>query len=185
MTSFSSGFIKIIRDEIEVLYKVDKGSIIISAELDVEEKQLGRLNYTMAHELGHNIYHRKMYDKHNYSNQPSFFDEESKEAFAITCHRDNVENLSRTVEKNWIEWQANYFASCILMPKEAVSAFWKDFIKESDFVFGAEPEPLLHDMPYNELKNEFERFVNIFQVSKQAAKIRLEKLNYIKRGQIL
>ena len=135
MTSFSSGFINIIRDNAIVPYKIEKGTIVISAELEADEKLQGRLRYTMAHELGHNVYHRKKFEVPDYSNQPSLFDEEPKKIFAITCHRDSIENLGGAHEKDWIEWQADYFASCLLMPKEAVAVFWKVFSKETDFVF--------------------------------------------------
>ena len=37
------------------------------------------------------------------------------------------------------------------MPKEAVAEFWKDYIKEPEFVFGEDPVPYLSKMPYNEL----------------------------------
>ncbi|MBO4857900.1 MAG: ImmA/IrrE family metallo-endopeptidase [Treponema sp.] len=182
MTSFSEGCINIIRDGKTVPYKVEKGTIIISSELEADEKQEGRLNYTLAHELGHNVYHRRKFEEPDYSSQPSLFDEEPKEEFAITCHRDNIENPDNTQGRDWVEWQADYFASCFLMPKEAVTEFWKNYRKEPEFVFGEEPEPYLAEMPYNEFKTEFLRFVNTFKVSKKAAKIRLIKLNYITGG---
>lgn len=182
MTSFSKGFINIVRDGQIVPYKVDKGMIIISSELEADEKQEGRLNYTLAHELGHNVYHRRKFEEPDYSTQPLLFDEDPKESFAITCHRDNIENLDNTQGRDWIEWQADYFASCFLMPKEAVAEFWKDYKKEPEFVFGEEPASYLAEMPYNELKAEFLRFVSTFRVSKKAAKIRLKKLNYITGG---
>ena len=139
----------------------------------------------MAHELGHNVYHTKKFAEPDYSNQLLLFEEEPKKSFAITCHRDKIENLEYAPAKDWIEWQADYFASCFLMPKEAVEVFWKDYYKEPEFVFGEEQAPFLAGMQYNELKVEFERFVKTFEVSKQAARIRLEKLKYIKRGQRL
>lgn len=182
ITSFSEGFINIRRDSKIVPYKVNKETIIISSELEADKKQEGRLNYTMAHELGHNVYHRRKFEVPGYLSQLSLFDDEPNKAFAITCHRDNIENLDNTHGIDWIEWQADYFASCFLMPKEAVDEFWKDYKKEPEFVFGEEPAPYLVEMPYNELKAEFLRFVNTFRVSKKAAKIRLKKLNYISGG---
>ena len=178
MTTFSSGNIKIIKDGKIVIYPVDKGTIIISNELAEDSKQKGRYNYTLAHELGHNIFHRILFEEPDYSNQPLLFDIKPVSIQAITCHRDNIENLNT---KNWTEWQADYFASCLLMPKEAVAEFWKPYIKESEFIFGENPKPLLHNMQEEERYSKLEEFIKTFQVSKQAAKIRLEKLNYIER----
>lgn len=185
MTSFSSGIINVVKDGVISPYKVDKGTIIISSELESDEKLRGRFHYTLAHEFGHNIYHRRKFEEPDYSNELLLFENEPKKQFAITCHRDKIENLEYNPTKDWIEWQADYFASCFLMPKEAVAVFWKDFSKVPDFVFGEEPMPFLANMQYNAFQVEFERFVNTFQVSKQAAKIRLEKLNYINRRNIL
>ena len=185
MTSFSEGFIKIIRDGKTIPYKVEKGTIIISSELEADEECKGRLYYTLAHELGHTVYHRKKFKEPDYSEQMLLFDYEQKKDFAITCHRDNIENPDYTQGKDWIEWQADYFASCFLMPKESVAEFWHKHSKEPEFVFGEAPAPYLSEMSFNDFKVEFLRFVNTFKVSKQAARIRLEKLNYIKRGYCL
>lgn len=182
MTSFSEGLINIVRSGKIVPYKVDKRTIIISSELESDKKQESRLNYTLAHELGHNVYHHRKFEEPDYFSQPLLFDDGSKESFAITCHRDNIENPDNTQGLDWIEWQADYFASCFLMPKEAVSEFWKKYKKEPEFVFGEKPTPYLTEMPYNEFNTEFLRFVNTFRVSKTAAEIRLKKLNYITGG---
>lgn len=188
MTSFSSGFIQIVREGKEVPYHIEKGSIIVSNELAEsadDEKLQGRYFYTLAHELGHNVYHRVLFESPDSENQLSLFGEEPKEILAVTCHRDNIENPDNTHGKNWTEWQADYFASCILMPKEAVREFWNPFIAEPDFVFGEEPKPLLSSMNWLERDFQIDEFVKTFKVSYQAARIRLEKLNYIARRQSL
>lgn len=179
MTAFSSGLITIKRDDEIAPYRIEKGAIIISNELAENEKQEGRYLYTLAHEFGHCFYHRILFETPDSSNQPSLFDEKPSEILAICCHRDNIENLDKLHNKDWTEWQADYFASCILMPREAVHKFWKLYIKESDFVFGEEPKPFLSDMRWMEKEWHIGEFVKKFNVSCQAAKIRLKKLNYI------
>ena len=181
MTAFSSGIIKIKRDETIVPYKIEKGTIVISNELADNEKLEGRFLYTLAHEFGHNFYHRILFEIPDNSDQPFLFDDEPIAVQVISCHRDSIENFNNICNKNWTEWQADYFASCILMPKEAVYEFWKSYIKEPDFVFGEEQKPLLSHLDWMEREYQIGEFVKKFNVSYQAATIRLEKLNYIER----
>lgn len=179
MTAFSSGLINIKRDDEIFRYKIEKGTIIISNELAENENQEGRFLYTLAHEFGHNFYHRVLFETPDTSNQPSLFDDEPMETQVISCHRDNIENLDLPRNKDWTEWQADYFASCLLMPREAVYEFWKLYIKEEDFVFGEELKPFLSHFNWMEFEFQLGEFVKTFKVSYQAAKIRLRKLKYI------
>lgn len=185
MTAFSSGLINIMRDDEVVHYKIDKGTIVISNELAEDENQEGRFLYTLAHEFGHNFYHRVLFETPDTSNQPSLFDDEPIETQVISCHRDNIENLDLPRNKDWTEWQADYFASCILIPREAVARFWEPYLQEPDFVFGETQKALLSHMPWMEIEYHIGEFVKKFNVSYQAAKIRLEKLNYIERRKCL
>lgn len=185
MTAFSSGIIMIKRDETTIPYKIEEGTIVISNELADDEKLEGRFLYTLAHEFGHNFYHRILFETPGNSNQPSLFDDEPIETQFISCHRDNIENFNSTYSKNWTEWQADYFASCILMPREAVAKFWEPFIRDAEFVFGEEPKPLLSHMKWMEIEYYIGEFIKKFKVSYQATRIRLEKLNYIERRKSL
>ncbi len=179
MTAFSSGLIKIKRDEKIVNYRIEKGTIVISNELAEDATMEGRLLYTLAHEFGHIFYHRVLFETPDNLNQPSLFDDTHFENQVISCHRDNIENLDNSYNKNWTEWQADYFASCILMPKESVVEFWEPYIEKQDFVFGEEQKPLLSHMECIEKEFQMREFVKKFNISYQAAKIRLKKLNYI------
>lgn len=178
MTAFSSGFIDVIDEGKQIPYQIEKGTILISSELAENENQKGRYFYTLAHELGHIVYHRNYYEIPDDSFQLSLFDDEPKNKHIVVCHRDSIENLD-FYNKNWIEWQADYFASCILMPKEAVEEFWRPYVKKQEFVFGEDSKPLLYDMNFFERNTKFAEFVEKFEVSKKAAEIRLRKLNYL------
>jgi len=71
------------------------------------KKQPGRERFTKAHELGH----WQMHIDKSVLDQTSLFgsDDESEEEHTIICmHKDD----SR------LEWQANYFAGALLMPKD-------------------------------------------------------------------
>lgn len=185
MTTFSNGNIEIVNNGIKQFHSIEKNTIIISNELAEDERKRGRFFYTLAHEFGHCFYHKKLFEEIDDSNQLLLFENKPENIKSITCHRDNIENLIfLSTEKNWTEWQADYFASCILMPKEAVQEFWKTYITESEFVFGENVKPYLYGMSKLKQDSLFAEFIDTFKVSKQAARIRLEKLNYFERRKV-
>lgn len=77
----------------------------------LEDRNEGRMIFTCAHEAGHWVLHRHMIEQAQRS---------SAGAEAIVCRTRN----SRIP----IEWQADYFASCLLMPEQemrrAFSQVW-------------------------------------------------------------
>ncbi len=99
-----------------VLYNEDK----ILGKCDFENKQIlinskildsPRHSFVLAHEFGHLILHREILisqDKYN-----SFEDS----LYNITTGKHELINA-----RNWIEWQANYFATCLLLPARVLLA---------------------------------------------------------------
>ncbi|MFC1812596.1 ImmA/IrrE family metallo-endopeptidase [Thermodesulfobacteriota bacterium] len=77
----------------------------------LDDPSEGRLNFTWAHEAGHWVMHRKLVN--NASN-------------TILCRYKDA--------KLPVEWQADYFASCLLMPEKKVKEAW-------DKTYG--PDPLV------------------------------------------
>ena len=74
-----------------------------------EHSSEGRLVFTCAHEAGHWVLHRRYVDMQ---------EERNLKDGAIVCKFSNA--------KEPIEWQADYFAACLLMPeKEIREAFQK------------------------------------------------------------
>lgn len=65
-----------------------------------------RFKFTIAHELGHLVFHRKLK-----------FSQDEYEIFTETEINYNTGKKNLKSDRDWIEWQANYFASCFLMPK--------------------------------------------------------------------
>lgn len=147
---------------------VHKKMICINEKL-VNDGAEGRLAFTCSHEIGHWVLHRK------FIHAPDNSDHDREK---IICRTENC--------KLPIEWQADYFASCLLMPEE--------FVKEAfSRTFG--PVPLVL---YNENSNydgplcfdpcvanwhliafEVIGFGNFSNVSKQAMIIRLQELGLI------
>lgn len=126
-----------------------------------------RIRFTLAHELGH------------------FFLGHEKYMQGEKCHESDVdmENVPEIEVKDIkrMEWQANYFASCLLLPKgELVKAF----------IMEAEKHELIdkgHGWLYldNQVCN-LEMFYNVttplmelFKVSRSVIKIRLKNLGFI------
>lgn len=68
-----------------------------------------RFNFTLAHEIGHLVLHRNL-----------IFKQEEYENISDTEHDLLTGNHILKTERDWIEWQANSFASSFLMPKDTI-----------------------------------------------------------------
>jgi len=141
----------------------DARTVIIDNTL-LAENQEHRRRFTIMHEGGHDVYHSTYY--YYDPNQLSIFDLDDCSAM-VQCRSNLNETLSRTNPKNWtdeerMEWQANAFASAILMPKQSVSILAADY-KNSI----TEPVPLILETS------------KVFNVSKEAAMYRLQQLKFI------
>jgi len=81
---------------------VHKKLIAISEAL-LDDRSEGRFCFTCAHEVGHWILHRHLVDAAQRL---------AREADTVFCREKDA--------KEPVEWQADYFAGCLLMPEEAV-----------------------------------------------------------------
>jgi Zn-dependent peptidase ImmA (M78 family) len=151
--------------------------VIIDETLDptVHPEKEGRYRFTVAHELGHWDLHKHLVIGN--SGQSSLFDEEPEPS--IVC---------RSSSKPPIEWQADQFASYLLMPEDMVCKMWKDLygrlepyvaaeeIRELSIKWGldAKSQPTVPTVDFaREMAQEF-------KVSGQAMQIRLTGLGLIK-----
>ena len=125
------------KDDYELM-EVTGGTILIEALLANDITQYGRFRFTLAHELGHWLLHKKLYMGTSIA--------------AATYKTDKQYDDSE-------EWQANYLGKAILMPVGQVKrAFHSTSEANSDKVI---------------------KLANIFEVSKQAMKIRLSELGLV------
>ena len=134
-----------------------------------ESSSEGRLVFTIAHEVGHWVLHRQ------YATEQSTAGTKSSE---IVCKPGNA--------KEPIEWQADYFSSCLLMPeKEIREAFEKVCAPEplivrssvTDSGEGSSKQPYLEQWPFIAAAMcEAGGFPN---VSKHAMIIRLQDLGLL------
>jgi hypothetical protein len=151
---------------------LNSGRIVIDESLDPEEHPAkeGRYRFTLAHEGGgHWRLHRGLVRSDH--NQEALFADARKPT--VVCRS------SQTKER--VEWQADFYASCLLMPRRLVQAEWQDR-------FGRTEPFLLSDLRPNILCNAVlesvaEPIARRFGVSRAAMRIRLEKLGLLLRAE--
>lgn len=135
----------------------------------VNDPTEGRLAFTCAHEIGHWVLHRKFIRR---------ADASGREKETVICRTQNA--------KLPVEWQADYFASCLLMPKEHVrDTFFRTFGSDPLVLVNAKSSyngPLCFDpcaANWHLIASEIIGFGNFSNVSKQAMIIRLQELGLI------
>jgi Zn-dependent peptidase ImmA (M78 family) len=84
------------------IYHRNPRAILIDRVLDGDS----RFSFTLAHEIGHFVFHREFFIQNkDYNDMPDTI-------------RDLVTGRRKLItEKQWIEWQANTFASAFLLPR--------------------------------------------------------------------
>jgi Zn-dependent peptidase ImmA (M78 family) len=125
-------------------------------------QRANRLRTTLAHEYGHLLLHAWLYEH---------FRGQIKNPAPLRCYSRTVEgNVDRLTD--WMEWQAGYICGALLMPKRRVDWLVSAFVKENCC-----PGPLLHDnIDGGRL---IERMTDLFDVSRDAARVRLLKLGHL------
>lgn len=185
--TFSDGYTKVfnLKTGEEEFIRTNKGTIIVEDNLLQDERQEGRLRFTYAHEASHWVLHRHRYETNE--NQGSLFDE-NVEAAAVRCLSRNIENdrvFSRlkgktATDEDWLEWQADYMASAILMPKRpflaASYSLLKAYNSRKNYIY-------LDEQPCNisMYMSVVDHLASLFNVSKRAAQIRLAKFGLVKQ----
>jgi Zn-dependent peptidase ImmA (M78 family) len=168
------------------------GSIFIDESLDPEENPVreGRYRFTLAHEGGgHWRLHQHLIKED--TAQASLFGNDGAPKFI--CRSSQA--------KERVEWQADFYASCLLMPRKMVFAVWDEFFPDRKQRVLQPKTPIEHSfveipkygfqlsgqMLECETDDEaLERFcrplAERFLVSPIAMRIRLEKLGLLHRS---
>ncbi|QJB41712.1 ImmA/IrrE family metallo-endopeptidase [Chitinophaga oryzae] len=146
-------------------YVFSKKLILIDSELASNEK---RFNFTLAHEIGHWLLHRNVKILGNRSD-------------IITDDSTIIGNGPRKLhtDYDWMEWQANYLASSLLMPPNLIKASLikiqaKNGISKQGIIF--------LDIQYGNIKDYNNIIIglsDLLAVSKQAIEFRLRDLGLI------
>lgn len=148
----------------------------------VNDKFEGRLCFTFAHETGHWVLHRDLIDQACTTGDDSTISPNTQLPSAgsfIFCRKKDA--------KKPIEWQADYFASCLLMPEEAVrSAFYEIYGPKPLILYNVKSafcgpicfDPCVENWP--KIADKVKQTGGFSNVSKQAMIIRLQDLGLVK-----
>lgn len=164
---FADGIVKIYDKTSEeyIDTQVQRGTIMIDPNT-VMSKSLGCIFNTIAHEAYH-------WDRHRiYGFVQSILSTQQ-----TVCHRCSISPQKNSAKRksysdeDRIEWQANKIAPKILMPQKQTKMKIESLIKEH------------HYIPYADGSDKIIRYIicelsNFYNVSKQAAKIRMIELGY-------
>jgi Zn-dependent peptidase ImmA (M78 family) len=138
-----------------------KPRVLISKHLSETDRYVNRLRTTLAHEWGHVHFHAFLHSGSPSINSKLFGDEGKQPGNQSGCQ--TVETMPAAYD--WMEWQAWYAAGALLMPKSALSTLVQD----------------LHDIGEHEPEQLFAYVSNQFQVSRDAARVRLSRLGLLSR----
>ena len=127
----------------------------------------GRLAFTLAHELGHILLHEK------------FFKDNQLQAIEDTDESFEVNRSNPLFHSEFLEVQANKFASYFLMPNDLMWSLWAAFRQEQRI---AKAHLYIDSQPVNqELYKALVRKANtVTVVSAEALRYRLKELNILK-----
>jgi len=112
-----------------------------------------RTRFTIAHEIGHAILHRKIYEQ---------FEIDSKEKYR------KFQNIIPEKDQKWLEIQANIFAGCVLVPTKPLKKLAKEMLNNDSSI------QTDYSIPY------FKELPNLFKVSSAVILRRLQRENIVK-----
>ena len=147
------------------------GTVLISPQL-IGKDNYSRRRYTEIHEGSHYLLHNEYY-KELAKNSAA-----KSVASCIACRKVELIKQRPKTDTDWIEWQADGLAACLLMPKDVFCAVTSLIIKEHGLRRGYLISGQQQDkrIAYDVISKVSE----IFQVSYKAAQIRMIHLGLIR-----
>jgi len=166
---------------------VEKELVLIDRHLDPKSNpsMLGRYRFSVAHEIGHWRLHRSYVTRD--PNQTALFEASTEPTVICRASQENEP----------VEWQANFFGSCLLMPRRRVHDEWKEYLGRTSPLLLSDLRPngnmmmRAQSMIYEQGRNEAEAvdvalfeevakpIARRFGVSAPAMRIRLENLGLL------
>jgi len=143
---------------------VKKNTIIIEGTLVENPAYEHRERFTLGHEAAHGLLHAEYFQR---KAEFAGYSDTSGGIYAKPSFPDlsGVDVNGRRLQgEAWLEWQANYLAAVLLMPKAAVKKLRNQI------------EPKGSRYWHLELIN---KMITVFNVSEQAARVRLASLGYL------
>jgi len=168
---------------------LEKGLVLIDRHLDPKNNpsMLGRYRFSVAHEVGHWRLHRSYVARD--PDQTALFEAPTEPTVICRASQENEP----------IEWQANFFGSCLLMPRRRVHEEWKQCLGRTRPLLLSDLRPngkmmiRAQSMIYEQGRYEAEAvdealfeevakpIARRFGVSAPAMRVRLEKLGLLLR----
>lgn len=143
-----------------------KPTVRISAELSDDPRRENRLRTTLTHEYGHVHFHAYLWAMRPAG--PDLLDRRASTE-PSHCKRETMLNAPQT---DWMEWQAGYVCGALLMPRQALARVVAEH-QEQHGLFGPVSADGAHGLAL------IANVIDVFQVSEDAARVRLAKLNYL------
>jgi Zn-dependent peptidase ImmA (M78 family) len=148
----------------KLFFELDGSIILIDKRLLNNPEIAGRKNFTIAHEIAHQILNRlypEMYDTQN----------------RIFCdYRRSAKPKKEIVD--WHEWQADALAAALLLPF--------DVLQDSMFVFGLGEKMKMLSRKYSSTRFElFCEMADYLQVSRTALSYRMEQLGLLDNNRLV
>ncbi len=168
LTSFNDGIYLVWNHDRTRRYPIEvkDGTVILENSL-VDSSHDGRERFTVMHECSHQILHRDCIAKTI----------ETSGSGLVACAKRDIEpakGKKLVTSKEWIEWQANALAAAMLMPIAMVKQV---FFEMLNITPGASQLPIPLTLQLDLLIFDI---ANVFKVSHQAMKIRLDQLGLVK-----
>jgi Zn-dependent peptidase ImmA (M78 family) len=141
-----------------------KPAIMIDSRL-IAANMARRRRMTIAHELGHVLLHRQLFERSASGMMELFPDLEDRAP--VYCFRHGID-----LGPNWMEWQASYVAGLILMPSREVIERATAIAREKGIAY-----------PFSANDDETDQLIMIlsseFEISQEATRVRLLQLHSI------
>ncbi len=130
-----------------------------------------QFGFVLAHEIGHAVLHQDL------DIPQDLYDDFDDSRYDALIDKHRLEN-----DKNWIEWQANRFAVCLLVPKESLAL---QFVKIlAHLGHSGRCQLYVDNQPWN--MQSYNTAMNVlchyFSVSKAVMRNRLEEFNLLRFG---
>jgi hypothetical protein len=139
----------------------------ISSSLSGAANRKNRLRTTLAHEYGHVHFHDGLFQM-KLASRDLFSQPDGR----VVCKRDRMVDAPKV---DWLEWQACYASGAILMPKSAILKMVEEFRRSRSLSGTITPlQPAGADL--------IALAKTRFEVSGDAARVRLAKLNVLSSG---
>jgi hypothetical protein len=145
-------------------FKNKEPVVLIKKELSEQSWREHRLRTTLSHEYGHVKLHAFLWKTYRPKLIPSPGWERGPR-----CKRSTILASSK---KDWLEWQASYASGALLMPVTYLRQLAGEFLKQHGYY-----QSVLANSP--EADALIQRIADAFDVSRDAAKVRLSQQGYL------